>query len=57
MKKYLLIQLIMDILTIENLSKRFENTEALKNVSLNVESGAILGLLDPMVPAKLRCSE
>lgn len=37
----------MNILEIEGLSKRFSSVTALDNISLNVESGSILGLLGP----------
>lgn len=37
----------MDILTIENLNKRFGNIEALRTVSFNVEEGSVTGLLGP----------
>lgn len=37
----------MNVLTIENLNKRFDKVEALSDVSLEVSPGSILGLLGP----------
>lgn len=37
----------MDILQVENVSKRFANHQALDNVSLNVPQGTVYGLLGP----------
>lgn len=37
----------MNILSVNNLSKRYGKTEALKNVSLNLSDGKIVGLLGP----------
>ena len=35
----------MSIVEIKNISKKFGNKEALKNVSLTIEEGKIIGLL------------
>ncbi|MDE5807303.1 MAG: ATP-binding cassette domain-containing protein, partial [Muribaculaceae bacterium] len=37
----------MNVLTIENLNKRYDKVDALSDFSLGVKEGAILGLLGP----------
>ena len=37
----------MQVLSLDNISKKIKNREILKNVSLSVDEGEILGLLGP----------
>jgi branched-chain amino acid transport system ATP-binding protein len=44
------------LLTLESVSKRFGGVSAVKDVSLTLEQGEILGIMGPTAPEKRPCS-